>query len=134
MMIDGFVALLIADPTTNALVQGRVTKNVLARGSALPAIAVHRYMGDQEYDLNGPVDVREDQIQFDVYVGKADAEQLTEVVRNLVINFTGALPDGTLIYACYLERDMDMPFLPNADVQGIAARSTLGYRVVSKRI
>jgi hypothetical protein len=128
MMLDGFISLI----TAHGSVGSRVYKSVLPRGYVLPAIAIHRYGGAQDYDYAGPVDVREDQIQIDVYVDAAD-DTVLEAIRALISGYVGTLPDGTVVQACYLEREMDMPFLPNADTKGIANRSTLGFRVVSKR-
>lgn len=134
-MLDGFIALLTSASTVNGLLNGGISKSVLPRGYKLPAIAIHRYGGGQDYDFAGPVDISEDQIQLDIYGDTADdCDQVTEAVRALLIGFTGALSDGTVVQACYLERDMDMPFLPHADSKGIANRSTLGFRVVSKRV
>ena len=135
MTLDGFIALLQADSGVNGLVAGRVYKSVLPRGYILPAIAVHRYGGTQDYELLGPVEVREDQIQVDTYGANADAcEQVTEAVRSLLVGYTGTMSDQTVVQGCYLERDMDLPFLPHADAKGIADRSCLGFRIVSKRV
>lgn len=134
MMLDGFIALLIADTDTNALVSGRVYASVAPRGYVLPAIVIHRYGGLQEYQFDGPAGLREDQIQVDCYANDSStAQQLAEAARELLISFVGALSDGTVVRGCYLERDMDMPFLPNADAKGITNRSLLGFRVVSVR-
>ena len=135
MLIDGIIALLVADTAgVNALVSGAVYANELPRGYALPAIAVHRYGGSQEYEMAGPVGLREDQIQFDCYGATSDAtQQVAEAVRSLLVAYVGTLSDGTVVRACYLERDMDMPFMPKADTKGIANRSLLGFRVVSVR-
>jgi Protein of unknown function (DUF3168) len=135
MMLDGFMALLKADAGVSGLVGVRVYQSVLPRGYILPAIAIHRYGGSQDYEYAGPVGVREDQIQLDAYGETAESlQQVSEAIRSLLVPYVGTLPDGTVVQACYLERDMDMPFLPNADTKGIANRSTLGFRVVSTRV
>lgn len=134
MLLDGFISLLTGTPAVNNLATGGVFKSVLPRGYALPAIAVHRYDGTQDYQFDGPVGVREDMIQFDVYGATAEAaQQVAEAVRTALVGYTGTLPDGSIVQAVYLERDMDMPFLPHADSKGIANRSLLGFRVVSQR-
>lgn len=135
MLLDGIISLLTADSGVNALVSAQIYKSVLPRGYQLPAIAVHRYGGTQDYQFSGPTDTREDQVQIDCYSeDAAKAQQVTEAVRKLLVGYTGRLPDGTIVQACYLERDMDMPFLPNADSKGIANRSMLGFRVVSLNV
>lgn len=132
MNITGFINLLLADPTTSGLVGTRVYKAVLPRGYQLPAVAVHRYGGDQDYQMSGPVDIREDRIQFDAYGDTPDdCEATAEAIRALLVPYTGTLTDGTVVQACYLERDMDLPFLANADSKGIANRTCLGFRVIS---
>lgn len=135
MIIDGIIALLNGDTGVNALTAGRIYKSALPRGYTLPAIAVHRYGGAQDYDLSGPVGVKEDQIQLDVYGQDPDSASAAAVlVKALLEPYTGTLSDGTIVQACYLERDMDMPFLPHADAKGIADRSLLGFRVISTRV
>lgn len=135
MMLDGFITLLTDDTAVNALVDGRIHKKVLPRGYVLPALVIHRYGGSQEYQSDGPVALREDQLQVDCYAAYPDsaevAEALSEAVRAAMENFTGILPEGTVVQACYLDRTMDMPFLPNADPKSISNRSLLGFRVIS---
>lgn len=132
MLLDGIVAQVLADGPTAALVAANVFKNELPRGYVLPAIAVHRYGGSQEYQYNGPVGTREDKVQFDCYGPDAEtAQEVAEAVRAALLAFVGTLPDGTVVQGCYLEINMDVPFLPHADAKGIANRSMLGFRVVS---
>lgn len=134
MMLDGIIALLTGNSGVSAFVSSRVYKSVLPRGYSLPALAVHRYGGSQEYGFDGPVGLREDQVQIDCYALDSEtAQQVLEAVRSLLAPYAGTLPDGTVVTACYLERDMDMPFLPHADTKGIASRSMLSFRVVSVR-
>jgi hypothetical protein len=131
MMISGFIDLLTGQ--TSPPYADRVHKDVLPRGYVLPAVVLHRYGSTQDYQYDGPLDVREDQIQVDIYGGDGDtAETIFEYVRALLVGFTGTLPDGTVVLACYLERGMDMPFMANADQKSLAFRSTLGFRVISQ--
>lgn len=132
MMLDGFITLMTDDAGVNALVGTKIYKSVLPRGYTLPSIAIHRYGGTKDYEFDGPVATREDQIQVDCYASDPEsAQQVAEAVRALLVPYVGTLPDGTVVQACYLERDMDMPFLPHADSKGIANRALLGFRVVS---
>jgi hypothetical protein len=150
MLIDGITQLLsfrVTDSAPQGLeayadqlqavaaqVSGRVYENELPRGYKLPAVAVHQYGGQQDYDLSGPVGVVEDQIQLDVYgLDSASCRAAAVACRDLLQSFTGTLPDGTTVQAIYKERDAAMPFLPNADAKGIANRWTLGFRVISQR-
>ena len=151
MLIDGVIALLSFQPTDSVpsayakyadrittvagLIKGRVYENELPRGYVLPAVCVHQYGGTQDYDFAGPVDINEDQIQLDVY----GADSLTcrtaaEAVRKLLEDFTGTLPDGTVVQGLYKERDQAFPFLAHADQKGIANRWMLGFRAVKQRV
>ena len=131
MLLDGIVTLLTNGPNPS----GGVHKDVLARGYSFPAIVVHRYGGHQDYEFSGASDVTEDQVQIDVYGNTADErDELAQQVRALLVEFTGELPDGTVVNACYLERDMDMPFLPQANQLGTSFRSILGFRIVRNRV
>lgn len=128
MLIDGLIALITGDGAITA----PVYKSVLPRGYTLPAIAVHRYDGTQDYQFDGPTDPDENKVQFDVYGKTADeCQQQSAAVRALLVSFTGTLPGGTRVQGCFLERDMDMPFLPNADTKGLAFRAVLGFRIIS---
>ena len=137
MMLDGIISLLSGNATVAALVTQnggapQIYKSVLPRGYVLPAIAIHRYGGTQDYQCDGPVVLREDQVQVDCYAGDPEtAQTVAEAVRKVLVSYVGTLPDGTEVRAVYLERDMDMPFMPHADTKGIANRSLLGFRVVS---
>jgi hypothetical protein len=132
MLLDGIIAVLNGNTGVTALVAGRIYKSVLPRGYVLPALAIHRYGGTQDYSYAGPIRLREDQIQVDCYADDAEtAQQVAAAVRSALAGFTGALNDGTVVQGCYLERDMDMPFMPHADQKGIANRTLLGFRVVS---
>lgn len=132
MILAALVTLLQNDAGVSALVSGSIYLSELPRGYTLPAICAHRYNGTQEYGVSGPVGVREDQVQFDIYGPDATtAQQVSEAVRHVLDAFTGVLSDGTKVQACYMERDMDMPFMTHADTKGIANRSVLGYRIVN---
>lgn len=138
MIMDGLITFLQEDPTVQAFAfNGQPVKaylSLLPRGFSLPAIALHRYNGNQDYDMAGPVSVTEDNIQIDIYGKDAPTCQgLALAIKALLNPFLGTLPDGTTVTGCYLERQMDMPFLANADTPGIANRSLLGYRIVSKQ-
>lgn len=131
MLLDGIVDLLKASDIAG----GRVYMFNLPRGYMLSAIVVHGYNGEQEMDFAGPVGIRADQVQFDCYGDTGPATYaLKEAVRELIISYVGTLPGGIKVSGCYLERDTDMPFLPNANVTGIANRSLIGVRVVSERV
>src|ERR1700676_5600438 len=104
MLIDGLISLVTAS-AVNGLISGRIYEGELPRGYALPAIAVHEYNEAQDYDMAGPVGVREDFIQFDTYgSSQAIARQVREALKTLLDGYVGTLPDGTVVQACYLER------------------------------
>ena len=110
-----------------------VYKQVLPRGYKLPAIVVHRYNGTHDQDMSGPIDIREDNFQLDIYGDtQDDCDAVTDASRDFLTGFTGTLPDDTVVTGTYLEQDRDMPFLPNADVKSLAFRAMLGFRFVSK--
>jgi hypothetical protein len=147
MLIDGIISLLQGNANgtdqskytaliaaVTAVTGNRVYENELPRGYVLPAIAVHQYGGNQDYDMTGPVDVNEDQVQLDVYgADSSTCRQATRAARKLLEAYVGTLPDGTVVQAVYKERDQAMPFLPHADQKGIANRWMLGFRVVKNR-
>jgi hypothetical protein len=143
MKTAALITLLQSTPAVSSLLSTAVNvpapkpaavyKQVLPRGYTLPAIVVHRYNGAREQDMSGPVDIREDNFQLDVYGDTdGDCDAATDAARSFLTGFTGTLADGTVVTGTYLEQDRDMPFLPNADVKSLAFRSLLGYRFVTK--
>lgn len=132
MIIDGLIELL-KTRAVNALVNGRVYKGELPRGFVLPAIVLHRYGQAQDYDFDGPIDLSEPQVQVDCLAPTPDErDTLVTAVKAELNGFTGTLPGGNEVQGCYIERDMDLPYAAGMDPKGIASRSVLGYRVVSK--
>ena len=134
MLIDGLILLLQADPATSALAETRVYENFLPRGYVLPAIVLHQYGGDRDSQMDGPVSIGADQIQFDCYGTTAlQTRQVAAAVRDAVNPFVGELPDSdsTVVQLCKLDRDMAMPYIPNADAKGMANRWILGFSITS---
>lgn len=118
-----------------ALVGVRNYKNRAPRGFGLPAVVWHKYGGTQEYDFNGPNDISEAQIQADVYAADEDGCGLIiAAIRSVLDSYVGTLPDGTVVQACYYEREMDMPFLAYGDQKSDTNRSLIGYRFVINRV
>jgi len=131
MIMDEIITKLSADSTFSGLVSGPITLSVLPRGYVLPCVCIHRYGMTQDYQFSGPTDTTEEQFQFDVYAADGEtAQSIVSAIRHVFDSFTGRLTNY-VVQACYLERNMDMPFLAKADTQGIAFRSLLGYRVIS---
>lgn len=117
-----------------------VYKQVLPRAYKLPAIAVHRYGATTDQDMSGPINVREDNFQLDIYGDtQADCDAVTDACRTQLTGYTGTYTnstdstDTTVIVGSYLDQDRDMPFLPNADTNSLAFRSLLGFRIVSQQ-
>lgn len=131
MILDELIAELQADSTFSGLGVGTVSLSVLPRGYTLPAVCVHRYGMTQDYQFSGLTDPTEEQVQWDVYAADAEtAQAVVSAIRGVFDAFTGRL-NNYVVQACYLERNMDMPFLAKADQVGIAFRSLVGYRVIS---
>jgi hypothetical protein len=126
-------ASLITLLKAEALAGGAVFAQVLPRAYALPAVVVHRYNGTRDQDMSGPMDVREDNFQLDLYgATQADCDAVTDAARNFLTGYVGTLADGAVVSGTYLEQDRDMPYLANADVKTFAFRALLGFRFVTK--
>ena len=132
MLVDGLIAYLKANAGVLALVGENVFDTELPRGYTLPAAVLHIYNGLQEYDMSGPVDATEDNVQLDAYGRTGDeCRQVRLAVEAALAPYVGTLPDGTTIQGCFLERKQDMPFMAKGDAKGIANRTCTGYRIVS---
>lgn len=135
MTLSSLITLLQQTSAISSLLSGptAVYESVLPRGYKLPAIAAHRYGGAHDQDMAGPIDAVEDNFQVDIYADTSAAkESIRKACKDLLNGFVGVLTDGTVVMGTYLERDMDMPFLPNASPDNIAFRTVLAFRFVSK--
>ena len=130
--IAAVVAALSRDENTGL---PSVYEDVLPRGYALPAIAVHVYGGDQGYDMAGPDSFSESQLQLDVYgADSVTCREAATAARQLLKRYLGTLPDGTVVTGLFQERDMAMPFLPKVDAKAKGSRWTIGFRVISNQM
>jgi hypothetical protein len=126
-MLAGLIQMLQDDATVSSFVGDRVYRAVLPRGFVFPALVVHKYANVQDYQLSGPVDVAEDHVQIDVYGNTpAELDDAADAVRALLINYSGTLPDDTVVQGTFLDRDMDLPYRPDMDKKGFTYRSVLG--------
>lgn len=133
-MIAGFIQLCAATPAINNALQGRIYEDVMPRGYTLPCAVVHGYDGSQDYDFNGPLTIREDGVQFDVYAATGDeARAIVDTLRLTLGSFVGTLPDGTVVQACYVQRAMSLPFVTGADKSSTTRRHMIGFHVVSQQ-
>jgi hypothetical protein len=131
MITDGLSTLLLADSTLGGLIATRVYANVLPRGYIVPAVVYHRFGVEQVYTFSGPESVVETSIQYDVYAADyATVRAVAEAVKAVLTPYTGTLGEGTVVQACYLEQDLEMPILPDATVKGVTYHVVLQYRVV----
>lgn len=136
--LTGIAQVIIAngtDPSSPSVPGSAVFENELPRGYTFPAIAVHVYGGDQGYDMAGPDDLAECQLQLDVYgLDSLQCRTLATAARVLLKSYVGTLPDGTVVPGLFQERDMAMPFVAKADSKGLGNRWTIGFRVVSNQM
>lgn len=149
MVLDGVFQLLSFKPTDSipeamadktaeiqamvAVLDGNAHKSNLPRDYAMPTVVIHTYGATRDQDFTGPLDIREDQIQMDAYGRTPDeAQAVANAIDALFVGYTGVLPDGTVVLNAYLERAMDMPFLPNAGRAGVGNRRMLGIRFVTQ--
>jgi hypothetical protein len=131
MLIDGLIALIQESETVNTT--GGVNENVLPRGYVLPAYVIHSAGGTQDTQFSGPVDIREDDIQFDCYGRTAiEARQCGAAVRTLLSPYVGTLPDGTIVQRVNVEMDMAMPYSARGDEKGLLDRWLLKLHFISK--
>lgn len=132
-MIAGLIALLKNDATIGPIVGNeRVYDSVLSygRGWTFPALALREDTGSQEYDLAGAVDGRMDQYEISAYADTPQAaDDLREAVRASLSGYSGTLPDGTKVTAIFIDRPMDLPFLPKANASGNASRKVLDVQI-----
>ena len=123
MIETGIYKALIADPTVNAMVAGRVFYQAMPENTPYPAVVFFIVTSDSEFTLDGPEGLTARRFQFDAYANEAfAARRLIEAVRD-VIEGIGALPDGTTIQSAIHIMDGDLPLEIGAG--GFAYRSML---------
>ena len=129
MIGDSIKTLLGADDAIAALVGGRIYPVILPRGYTYPAICFHVFSDVPDYDFAGTTGHKSAQVQIDCYGASAtSARQVAAAVTDLLADFSGSLEDGSLVEGAFIERDMDMPFLPTGDAKGISFRVLLQVR------
>jgi hypothetical protein len=122
-MIDALITLLNS-------ISAPLHETVLPRGYTLPAVVWHVFNVTTDYDFAGPERTVSTDIQFDCYsLDGASARALAAEIKAVLMAYTGTLSDGTQVQACYLDREMAMPFIAGASTTPIH-RVLLQFRVV----
>ncbi len=102
---------------------------ILARqGSAVPFLVLSRVATSDTYAMAGSVNFRDGLFQVVTYASDYyTSRSISAVVRQLLENFTGALPDGTVVSSVMVQKDWDMPFEEGA--KGFVYGAYLQFRV-----
>jgi len=130
MFADDIKTLLLNNEQTAALLDTRIYASVLPRTYKFPVACFHQYGQSALYSFEGLAPLTETYFQFDCYGSTAtSAREVAEAIKAVLGGYTGTLSSGT-VQCCYLERDMDMPFVPDADVKGISFHTVLQFRFV----
>jgi hypothetical protein len=129
-MKDALKTLLLADATVGEMIAD-IYDSVLPRGYKFPAACWHIFGGTEPYDMSGPIATIETELQIDCYGASAlSARTLANAVKAVLKPLTGTLSDGTNVQACFLTRDLDMPYQASGDAKGITFRVCLQFNVI----
>lgn len=100
-------SLMVGDATLSALVGTRVYPAVLPQGVAYPAIRYSQVSGGDDYDMDGPDDLKRKSYQFScVALKRSDTILVADKLQTLLSGYSG-VSDGISISAVFLQNEID---------------------------
>jgi len=117
----GIQKFLLADATLAAMVGTGVFNGRMPK-ETLPAVVIQVISSteQQQYHL-GAAGSRMKRIQIDTYASDYfDAQRINDRIIALLDGYSGALPDGTVVDASLLDKEIDLPV--EAGFQGYLCR------------
>ncbi len=78
------------------------------QGSALPFLVFSKVSATDTYAMSGPIGIREGLYQIVCYATSYyGSRNVADVVRKFLADYTGALPDGTVVKSVIVDKDWD---------------------------
>lgn len=114
---QGLTQLIITNPDVQSAVG--VDKNGNARaywvlapqGTAIPFLVLSRVATTDTYAMAGTTGLRDGLFQIVAYASTYyPSRSIASTVRNLLKDYTGTLPDGTVVQSVMIEKDWDMQY------------------------
>ena len=116
-METGLFQLLTQSPTLQTAVgvdANGVTRvyNILApQGAIVPFLVLSRISTGDHYSMAGTTGIRDGLFQITCYATSyKSSRNISKDVRQILQNYTGTLPDGTVVIATFVEKDFDLPY------------------------
>lgn len=108
----GLFDLLLADPGVNGLVDGRVYFRLIPKLASLPAVVMRAVPPSSPIvTIESTLGFTEGWFDFDCYAADPlTADDLCTAVRELLQDFSGTLYDGTVVDACFVASEVDLPY------------------------
>ena len=101
------------------------------QGAKIPFLILSRVATTDNYGYGGTVGVRNSLFQVVCYASTYLASrQIASVVRQALQNFTGPLPDGTVVQSLFIEKDFDMSYEEGG--KGFVYGAYIQFRVFSE--
>ena len=127
MFEKGLYALLANDATLSPVVGESIYFAQLPKGSPFPALVLATISNVPIVTLSDTADLQTRRVQIDCIssIDQIDARTLSNLVSELLEDYTGVLPDGTMVSTVIQENDLDMPFEVGA--LGYAYRVALDF-------
>ncbi len=108
---SGLYSLLVNSASVNSLVNGSVWFGLMQEQATLPSIVISAIAGGPIVTLESTLATADRRFQFDCYANDyLTGRKVAKAVRQLLQDFSGTLYDGTLVKACVVNLDMDMPY------------------------
>lgn len=110
---NGLYGLLTSTDTVTANLGDRTSVffNFVPRGAKIPCVVIHAVTSVPIVTLDATADLAPKRFQFDCYAADYfKSHQLSKSVFDLLKDFSGVLGDGTVVQACVVNNDFDMPF------------------------
>jgi hypothetical protein len=105
--------------------------NFVPRQATVPLVVIHRVSSVPIVTLDATAELLPTRFQFDSYAADSlKSRQLAAAVYNLLKDYAGVLPDGTVVQGCVANNGFDMPFEQGA--KDVIFRAVLDITIWSK--
>jgi uncharacterized protein DUF3168 len=112
MFENGLYELLTTSPGVSGLVGTSIHFTVIPKGATFPSIVIHTLSTNFDVDLISTAALQERrlQINFIASTDQFDAREGERAVQALLEDYSGTLPDGTVVSTAIVNNVFDLPY------------------------
>src|SRR5579863_1741087 len=112
MFEQGLYELLTTSPGVSGLVGTGVHFTLVPKGASFPCILIHTLTTNFDVDLTSTASLQERRLQINFISSKDqfDAREGERAVQAVLQDYSGVLPDGTLVSTAVVNNAFDLPY------------------------